>query len=240
MSNFKTAVILGDLHLPFQDKQTLNLGLQCIKQRKPDLVVQIGDLYDNFNWSRFYKSPDIISPRKEMELARKQSIELWKTIREYSPKSVCVQLNGNHDRERLEKMTLMLAPSFHSIVLEKARELMTFDGVFTVPTYRHSYETIIQGEKVSFMHGTFSTTIAHGKHYMTNVVLGHLHRGEIIPYKQGEKDLWAMNVGYMGNPYAPVFNYTKTILHGWTLGLGVIDAEGPKFLSKRALQRLFG
>ena len=239
MSNdYKHAVILGDIHFPFHDRETIRLALKYINKRKPDLIVQIGDLYDNFNYSRFYKSPDIISPRTEMVSARKLGVELWKELQAASPKAKCVQILGNHDRVRLEKLALNLAPPLAHLVVDKIMELLTFDKVTTLDSDRESFSAMVQGEYVNFMHGCFSTTIAHARHYMSNVVLGHLHRGELMPFHHINKDLWALNVGYMGNPNAPVFNYTRTVLKDWTLGMGVIDIEGPKFLSKRVLRRL--
>lgn len=236
-TDYKHVVIFGDMHLPWSDKETVRWAINYVNKHKPDLILQIGDLYDNFNYSRFYRSPDVISPRNEMLQARKQGLEFWKQLRIASPKARRIQILGNHDLERLEKMSLTLAPALAHLVVDKMTELMTFEGVETLSSGRDHFSAMVQGERVNFMHGCFSQTIAHAKHYMSNVVLGHLHRGEIIPFKQGDKDLWAMNVGYMGNPKAPVFKYTKTILNAWTLGLGVIDEEGPKFLSKRALRR---
>lgn len=239
MTDYKHVVVLGDIHFPFHDKETLKLSLEYIKQKKPDLVLQIGDLNDNYNYSRFYKSPDIISPKEELLLARKQGIYLWQQIKLASPKAKCVQILGNHDIERLKKMSLTLAPALSHLVVEKITELMTFDGVETLDPEKDVFQATIQGEKVLFMHGCFSATIQHAKHYLNNVVLGHLHRSEIQYFNQGGKNLWAFNVGYMGDPKSPVFKYTQTVQKSWTQGVGIIDEQGPKFLSKRSLKRMF-
>ncbi len=233
MTDFKRVVIFGDMHLPFCDVKTLQHGLRYVKHVKPDLVVQIGDLVDNYCFSRFYKSPDLITPKEELKKARLMAELFWDQVHKNAPKAQRVQLEGNHDTERLEKASLMLAPALSSVVHKAAKELMTFDGVLTVPGYRDTYSARVQGEKVEFLHGVFSTTIAHVRHYGANVVMGHLHRGEL----QTDGELFGLNVGYLGDPDSPIFNYTRTKLRGWTSGIGVIDNEGPRFVSKRCLER---
>ncbi len=234
MADFKRVVIFGDTHFPFADTKTIQLALKYVKRVKPDLVVQIGDLVDNYCFSRFYKSPDVITPKKELETARTMAEIFWDSVHKAAPRAERVQLEGNHDTERLEKASLMLAPALSSVVVKAAKELMTFDGVLTVPGYRDTYTAKVQGERIEFLHGVFSTTIAHVRHYGANIVMGHLHRGEL----QTEGDHWGLNVGFLGDEAAPVFSYTQTQRRGWTSGIGVVDGEGPRFISKRALGRI--
>ncbi len=233
MSNYQRAVILGDIHFPFEDAHALQLATDYIKRTKPDLVVQIGDLVDNHAFSRFYKSMDILPPRAELERAGRKAQRLWLLIRHYVPKAKLVQVLGNHDLERLEKNVLMKAPELHSLVMAEARRYFDFPGVTTLRSYRDSYATQIQGEKVTFHHGKFSTTRAHIIEWNSNMVIGHLHTGELV-HGYGK---WALNCGYLANQAARVFDYRATTVNKWQVGIGVVDGDGPRFISKRCLTR---
>ena len=234
MTDHGRAVLLGDLHFPWHDRRALDLALAAIRQGKPDLVVQIGDLYDNFSFSRFDKDPNVEKPRVEMERARQQALDMWFDIRAFAPGARLIQLQGNHDSERLEKLSLRLAPALYDLVSQKAQELMTFPGVETRPAYRDHVDVKVQGERWRLTHGIFSSTLAHVKHHLTNVALGHLHRGEVVPFRQ----YTGLNVGYLADPGAPVFRYRQTLVNDWTQGIGVIDEQGPRFMNRRTLSRL--
>lgn len=197
---------------------------------KPDLVLQIGDLYDNFNFSRFYKSPDIIQPRRELETANRCAETMWASIVKVSPRSKCIQMAGNHDKERLDKMVLTAAPALAALIEDRAYDLFTFPKVESLYDYKDTLVQKVSGERVTFCHGFLSTTIGHVDHFNTSVVCGHLHRSSCDWVVRGGRPLFGLNVGYVGNHLAPVFNYTRSHSKNWTVGLGVIDRHGPRFI----------
>jgi predicted phosphodiesterase len=233
LGNFKRAVVFPDMHLPWVDVKTLQLGLRLVKSMRPDLVIQLGDLTDNYCFSRFPKSMDVITPKAELKKAREMGELFWSEVHSKAPKAKRVQLRGNHEAERLQKAALLLAPTLYSIVEKEARALSIFDGVETTDGYRSTFKTTVQGEPVEFLHGILSTTLAHVQHYQTNIVMGHLHKAELV-HSNG---FWGLNAGFLGDPDSVVFNYTRTLKTGWTSGIAVVDELGPRFISKRSLER---
>lgn len=218
------------MHAPFHSREAISKTLRLVRETAPDAVVQVGDLYDNFNWSRFYKSPDIISPRKELDQARSFAERFWNDVKRAAPRTKRFQLSGNHDQERLEKLSLTAAPALSSMVQERAAELMTFDGVETLYDYRDYLPLRVNGETINFCHGFLSHTISHVEHYNRSVVCGHLHRASIDYVTRGGRTLFGLNVGWTGNERKPVFNYTKSTVKNWTVGLGLLDERGPRFI----------
>src|SRR5437899_12189351 len=89
-------LIVGDLHLPYHNKRALRSIYEAIKKEKPTHIVQIGDLYDQYSFSRFTKK-NIITSTKELQKARKSAIQFWKRARALRRSVKCYQLLGNHD-----------------------------------------------------------------------------------------------------------------------------------------------
>jgi predicted phosphodiesterase len=79
-------VVLGDIHFPFQNKKALQRVIDDIRRQKPTHVVQIGDLYDPYAFSRFSKK-NIQLPQEEWKQARQQAVQMWNEIRAAAPKA---------------------------------------------------------------------------------------------------------------------------------------------------------
>ncbi len=157
---------------------------------------------------------------------------LWASLQKAAPQAKCYQLNGNHDGERLRKLVLQAKPELYSIVEEFQQARMTFKSVQTVRDYQDHLTLRINNRPTVFTHGFLSTTTKHLHFYKCDVVLGHLHRAEIQYVREyGGVTNWAMNVGYLGDEKAPVFDYTMSVKKSWTPAIGVIDTLGPRVVA---------
>lgn len=215
-------VILGDLHAPFHCRRAVGEAIMLIRDIKPKVIVQIGDLRDMFSFGRFPRSPNVMTPRQELVQGTKVITDLWKNARAAAGKGVeCYLLRGNHD-ERLAKMTLNALPEVEGLL----PDLWQFDGVTTLPAERD--ELILDG--VVYMHGYRN----HGDHVRYNLmstVCGHSHTGGVVYMPRKNDILFELNVGYLGNPKAVALSYTKQAkISRWTKGIGVIDDYGPRFI----------
>jgi predicted phosphodiesterase len=110
MKRMETAIILPDIHTPYHDDRAISVVVKYIKATKPDQIIQLGDMYDCYSLSRFDKDPARISSLQE-EIDRGALI--WQQLKEASPKSKLVMLEGNHER-RLVKY-LMKHPELHGL-----------------------------------------------------------------------------------------------------------------------------
>jgi predicted phosphodiesterase len=224
MSKFSMAV-LGDFHSPFHSQKAEELALEIIHKEKPDYVVQVGDLYDFYAFSKYPRSLDVMTPVDELKLGRKAAINLWKNVQQAAPRAECFQITGNHDARALKRVQERL-PEVEWVVREKIEELFTFPGVRSI----HSANEELFIENVCVIHGhtKFGT---HAPYNQMNTVTGHTHLGGVLFFKNRQGVYWELNAGWMGDKNARAFSYkSQTALSKSTLGMGYIDEYGPRFI----------
>lgn len=224
----KTIVGIGDLHLPFSSPRALHwLYNKILKPLQPHIIVQLGDLYDLFSYSKFPKRM-VMTPAQEVELARSEAAEFWRQVRRLVPKAKLYQLLGNHDA-RLAKRVMDMANWVEPFV--------DYESAWTFP-----YVETLRGPDEAlrlynwyFIHGFREN----GKHMESvdfqNVCLGHTHRGGSWSYRFNRRDapqvVTELNAGYLADPFHPSLIYRPLRkFFKWTPGVGVIDYQGGRFI----------
>ena len=216
-------LVVGDMHAPFACQKTLKQIYEIAAKEKPTHIVQVGDMYDFFCFSRYSRSMNWMMPEQELQLGRKKAAEFWATIKKAAPKAKCFQLLGNHD-ERLIKRVLEKAPELESVT--DIHSYFCFPGVTTLKDYRHE---LVIGD-IIFHHGYLSGKGQHKRKNAMNFVGGHTHLGYVDYEVMAGKVLWELNAGYVGDPESPVFAYTPQKSNFKTRGVGFIDEYGPRFI----------
>lgn len=216
-------MILGDTHFPFHCRKSVRKVLALIKALKPKLVIQIGDAYDLYSFSKFPRSLLGLTPKQEIKQGRKGLEELWADIRAAAGRGVeCFQLKGNHD-ERLAKRIQEALPEVEGMA---GLGLWNFPGVQTMETERE--ELIIDG--IIYMHG-YRKFGDHMRYNLASTVCGHSHQGGVVFHPVKGKTLFELNAGYLGDPQSYALSYTaQARISKWTIGVGVIDEYGPRFV----------
>jgi predicted phosphodiesterase len=220
-------LIVGDLHLPYPNKKALRWALKQIKEHKPTTVIQIGDIYDFFYSSKFTKKFLGFTPKEELAQGRKMGLDFWKQVQTLAPKAACIQLLGNHD-ERPYKRILEKVPELEPMFCYK--ELFQFDNVTTVMDPKEELILKVNGKKVLFHHGYLTGVGRHMSYHDMNCVVGHTHKGGIAFKGCGSGSIWELNVGYLGDDTAGPLQYGPVRRKYWTLGIGLIDEHGPRFI----------
>ncbi len=224
-----TILPIGDIHFPYHNKKALNKIYKVVKEKQPDYIIQMGDLIDQYYFSKYTKNVDFTTPEKELARARKDAELFWSTIQKLSPKSKCYQLKGNHD-ERLIKRVQEKLPEITSLMKKVIDDLYAFPNVTTMPSERD--ELIIDG--LMFIHGHLSQLGDHSKKNLMNVVVGHSHTGGVRFFKHKNKILWELNAGYLADENALPLQYGLQKMKTWTLGYGLLTkADGiwqPQFI----------
>lgn len=222
----KRVVAIGDVHAPWHSKAYCDQVVAFIEARKPQVVVQVGDLYDLFSWGRFPRTLNIYTPAQELDEARRVGEELWARIRRAAPRAKCFQLWGNHD-DRAVKNVISKSPEHEVFVSKGMKELMTFPGVTLTDSSRD--ELVIDG--VVYIHGYLAYLGAHARFNQKNTVCGHTHYGGVLPINLDGRIIWELNVGFVGDRFAKPLSYTaQRRFSRWTPGVGEVDEWGPRFV----------
>jgi UDP-2,3-diacylglucosamine pyrophosphatase LpxH len=231
LNSYKKILCIGDVHEPFSDAAAMSMVYALIEKEKPDIVVQMGDLFDFYAQSRFPKSLNIYTPKAEWDLARAGAVSMWGKIRSIAPHAELFQIMGNHCIRPIKRAE-ETAPSITHLIEEKVAEAYTFDGVTTI----HSpYEELFI-QDIAFIHGHYTGIGKHRDYMRMNVVHGHTHKGGVSyrptwNEKLQVKTIWELDCGLVGDPFSKALFYRSQRIHDWTLGCGLVDSMGPRFIA---------
>lgn len=221
----KKILILGDIHFPYHNKKALKEAMYAVKHEKPTHVVQIGDLYDQYSFSRFTRK-NLTLPEQELREARLHAEDMWESCNRSARK---YQLLGNHDI-RLIKRAEERLPEAQDLIKRSMLELYRFKGVRTIEDDRDLFKI---GD-ITFHHGYLSRLGDHMRYFGTSTVVGHSHVGGAVFEQRNGKTLFELNAGYLADETAEPLRYRPTKSSKWTLGFGLITYRGqtpcPQFI----------
>ena len=90
----ESVFVLSDMHIPFQDDETIRTVFDCIVDNQPTHIVLLGDILDCYMLSRFLKNPDKCRYlQHEIDIFYKMMRELKK----YLPHTNIHYVLGNHE-----------------------------------------------------------------------------------------------------------------------------------------------
>lgn len=220
MSNHIIAI--GDTHFPWVNRDNIRHILSDIKSDPPKAVVQLGDLYDMFAFSKFPRTLNELTPKQEWTRARGMAEHMWSEIKHAAPKASLYQLMGNHDSRPLKRI-LEQFPEIQA--LDPLKDLWRFPGVNTQSSERD--ELIL--DNIMFMHGWSTRPGVHVQHNGMNTVWAHIHRLHIASYRLGDNTLWEANAGWVGKEDTIATGYTRQKkIKSWQQGYLRIDSLGPR------------
>lgn len=212
-------LVVSDIHFPFHCKNSLKKLLKIVKEEKPTHVVQIGDLLDQYVYSKYSKSSDI-TPKDDILKGLDLAVEFWATIKKLVPKAKRIQVLGNHDVRASKRIGEKIPELF---ALYNPLGIYQFKGVKTLKSDRD----FIEIDGVVYCHGWLSKSIDHAKYFNKPVAHGHRHR-PTIEYDSAR--LWSMDVGYMADPKSVPLSYTMSKLSKWTKACGIVENGKPKLI----------
>lgn len=219
----QTVLVVGDCHFPFTTKKSLTRILSLAQKIKPDVIVQVGDLYDHYAHAKFPRSHNVMTPRQEIEKAREMAENMWSKLQSASPKSSCYQLLGNHDI-RPYKRILERYPEVEKLM--GFQDFYRFDGVDTV--FDPRTELVI--DDVLYIHGYLSGLGKHAIYNLRSVVCGHSHLGGVYYQRlSNDRVIFELNAGFIADIKSTPLSYTAQRYTKWTQGCGIIDEHGPRF-----------
>lgn len=210
--------IISDTHFPFHSPEGYDKMMELIRQEKPTHVIQIGDLLDQYVFSKYTRSLEI-TPKEEIEDGLAYATTMWKDIQKMVPKAKCFQILGNHDVRMAKRISEKL-PELAGFVTHE--DLYKFKNVEVMKSDRE----FIEIDGVVYVHGWLSKSIDHAKHFNKPCVHGHRHRMTI----ETDGKLWSMDVGFLANENSLPLQYTQSKITKWTMGCGVVENGKPKLI----------
>lgn len=218
-------IAVPDTHFPFHCKSSLKAILKAIKEEQPNVVVQLGDLYDFFSFSRFPKQPDVIKPHEEIEHAYSDALEFWTNVKREVPRATLYQLLGNHC-VRPHKLALERCPDLYPLIIRSWKDLFQFKGVHTILNPRDDLEL----DGIVFEHGFYTQPGKHLRNNMKSTVIGHTHRPWIHYEKIRKALLFELNCGHAADVTHSALSYTPKKFNPWVKGYGLIENGIPIFV----------
>jgi len=221
---------IPDLHLPYADEDCINRMLDFADGRDIELVVQMGDAIELYNFSRFSRSLSVITPADELRLARSGLEVFWGAMRRVAPNAKYVQLMGNHDMRIRRQMAMRWPEGLDVLDALDLEQLWRIDGVELLADPRIPYEY----NDILFIHGDFLRSLTAGtrvKYLHKNVVFGHTHMGGTYWLPIHDGNLWELGCGNLTDVNSIPLSYAPMKTNKTIHGFGWIDQWGPRFIS---------
>lgn len=175
----RNILVIGDLHAPFILDGYLEFCKSIYDKYNCNEVVFIGDIVDNHYSSYHETDPDGHSAAKELELAKEQINEFYKTF------PIAKVTSGNHDQLQARKL---MSAGISATWMRSIKE------VLEVPGWEFGEEFII--DNVLYTHGTGRKAKQRAKADLTSVVQGHYHSESYIEHFVGMNlKMFALQLG---------------------------------------------
>lgn len=213
-------LFLGDTHFPFENKAAIKWAIKLAQEMKPDVIVQLGDLTDQFSFSRYPRAHKM-DPADELKKGVEGAQKMWAAL----PKNCRrIQILGNHD-DRMQKQALKAMPELISVVEDALDDMYTFEGVETIKEFEFELEGIM------VQHGHRAKLGDHAKYNQCSTVVGHSHHGGVVYLRNRDGVYWELNAGFLGDINTTAFGYvSQKKVNTTTLGVGYVDELGPRFI----------
>lgn len=218
------ALIIGDLHFPYEDKRAYALMLKVAKSLGSKLkeIVFMGDVIDCYSVSSHGKSPAIKDVLKdEIDYSNRQ----FDNVDKLFPSVKKIMLCGNHE-SRLERYLQNQAPALFGIT--SIQHLMNINRRpnWKFVDYNPNQKYRVMSTDLYCRHEPYSNRLdSVAQKAMCNMIFAHVHRfyqgSAINPITEKVNHVYCP--AFLGDvKHKEVFGYTKMI-QPWGLGFGIVS-----------------
>ena len=215
----KKILVISDMHLPYQHKDSIIFLKEIKKEFKPDFVVNIGDLLDFHAISMHEHNPDLYSAGQELDKAK----EYIKQLEDIYPE--VTEVDSNHS-SLVYRRALKFGMSKQFL-----KPYGDFLGTRKWKWVDDLTLTMSNGQRCFFTHGRSADVLKVSQTMGMSAVQGHYHTKFLVSWWANPDNLFfAMNVGCLINQKSMAFAYAKNFKTRFILGCGVIINGIPKLL----------
>lgn len=230
----ETYVVVSDVQAPYEDRKALRAVLSFIGDYQPDEVVQIGDLADFPQPSRWNKDTRGEFEGSIYEDAKYVKQRFFEPLRAVYDGPVKV-FEGNHD-ERPRVYLSKYAPALAGTHAFDLDVLLDFDG-YGVELLPEFYKfapgwLMTHGHRggIRLSPNAGSTALNAAKRFGASVIMGHTHRLAQVSHTYGyggdiSSTLTGVEVGNLMN--MKLAQYLKGGTANWQQGFAVVKVDGP-------------
>lgn len=176
MSKYKKFLVMGDWHVPYEDRAALACVIKLGVLINPDKIILEGDILDMWQLSKFDKEP---SRQYRIDKDIKQTYDRLMELRDTFPKAQIIYLFGNHE-DRLRRYRWRVARELNSLKMLKLENLLKLDDLHI--KYYTRDKDVHQENALLFTHGSVvsqdsgATARRMVRKYGMSLVMGHTHR----------------------------------------------------------------
>jgi len=215
----KTILVISDMHLPYQHKDSIKFLKEIKKEFKPDTTLSIGDLLDQHALSFHDSSPELYSAGMELDKAK----EYVKELESIFPK--LIEVDSNHSsmiyRRALKHGLPRAYLKDYGDFLETKKWKWVDDLTLTMSN----------GQRCFFTHGRSADVLKVSQTMGMSAVQGHYHTKFVISWWANPDNLFfGMNVGCLIDQKSMAFNYAKNFRTRFIIGCAVILNGIPRLL----------
>lgn len=236
MKRHTSTLVIPDVQLPFHDPVVLKKIINVAATYQPDQVIQIGDLIDFPQVSRWNAQQAGMYVDTLQQHITQVKDELLSPLRQAAPKAAVRWVKGNHD-ERLHDFVSKYAHPLKSL------DALSMESLFDLEKFGVSYESgpIRVATNTYALHGHecggYSATLSawdakFQKRYGSekSFIWGHTHQPGIIHRATGFKGKlsprFSMNVGSIMNPTDA--HYVKDGAMSWVHSFAWLEDDGKR------------
>ena len=217
--NHKRILVISDMHLPYQHKDSIKFLKEIKKEFKPDTTISIGDLLDQHALSFHDSSPELYSAGHELDKAK----EYVKELESVFPK--LIEVDSNHSsmiyRRALKHGLPRAYLKDYGDFLETKKWKWVDDLTLTMSN----------GQRCFFTHGRSADVLKVSQTMGMSAVQGHYHTKFVISWWANPDNLFfGMNVGCLIDQKSMAFNYAKNFRTRFIIGCGIIINGIPRLL----------
>ena len=217
--NHKKILVISDMHLPYQHKDSIKFLKEIKKEFRPDKIVNIGDLLDFHAIPMHDSNPDLYSAGMELDKAK----EYIKVLEDIFPE--VIEVDSNHS-SLVYRRALKYGMSKQFL-----KPYGEFLGTRKWKWIDDLTLTMSNGQRCFFTHGRSADVLKVSQTMGMNCVQGHYHTKFLISYWANPDNLFfAMNVGCLINQKSMAFSYAKNFKTRFILGCGIILNGIPRLL----------
>lgn len=234
----KKLFVIPDVHSPFYDRLAMRLVKLAIKEFKPNILVQCGDLLDCYSLSSFVPDPSRrLLFKDEVKITEKLLDEL-DSVAGGATKIITL---GNHE-ERLERYLHGRGPALtgtKGLTIDEQLNLTKRGWHVT------AYKDYCRVGKAIFTHdldygyaGVARKALRDAQH---TVIVGHAHRIEtLVEGDATGTPKYAACFGWLGNPARADYKHRLKANRDWAQGFGIGYMEPAGIIHFQAIPIVYG